>query len=126
MTNTSSVFDEQVGISFNDDSTVSTDNQRYIRNGLCDWTIIERTGGNATTTFTGVIDLPQMRGQTYAEYISDDINQALTSNSPAQVIVMNIFGAHADIVGATAGKVVYQVELRYKTKFFASALVVNS
>lgn len=126
MVNQSSGLDEIVGVNFNDDATTTTDEQRIIRNGLTEWKTVERTGGTSHAIFQGTLDLPAARGQTYIEYMGDDVNQSVMNNSPAQVYVMNIFGSHLDDTTGTTGLVRYEVELRYKCKLFGSQIVINS
>ena len=124
--NQSSSLDEIVGINFNDDISTTVDEQRLIRNGLTEWKVVDRTGGTSQATFQGTLDLPAARGQSYEVYMGDDINQGLVSGSPTQAYVMNIFASHVDDTSGTGGLVRYEVELRYKVKFFGSSLTVNS
>lgn len=126
MANQSSGTDGVVGISFGDQTTTTTDHDRYIQNGQSEWNVLTRQGGSHDhLSFSGKIDLAAANGVTKQVYFSDDIYQSIVTGSPAEAYIMNIFSAALDPT-ATGPLIRYEVELRMKAKLFGNQLTVSS
>lgn len=124
--NQSTSLDAIVGIQANADATTSTDVDRYIMNGNCEWNIVERNNGAAIRTFQGTVDLPSMASMTKEQYMADDQYQGIVSGNPGIQFYLKVFAANVDETSGTTGLVRMYTELRYKCKLFNQVLTVLS
>lgn len=76
-------------------STVS----EIIENPQSKWAI--QYPGGSQKVIKGTIDLPKLTGRTKAQYMADDRYEALTTASPLEALILNIFGASILDVGQT-------------------------
>lgn len=114
-----------VGCQTCDDASTTTDLERLIQNGQCEWGILTPTGGSADlVTLTGTVDLAAAQGQTKAQFWSDDVNEALMSANPTEAYTLNVFAADINI-SDPAGIVCY-IEIRYKARLYGNVLTVTS
>lgn len=123
--NTSTTRPIIVGCQSCDDSSTTTDLERIIQNGQCEWDLLTPAGGSHDKIiFTGTIDLASAQGQTKAQFWSDDVNEALMSANPTEAYTLNCFAADAG-TGDPSALTCY-AEIRYKAKLYGNQLVITS
>lgn len=125
--NQNNALDEVCGVFISDTAPTLLDHDRFIQNGMCDWTVAERNGnGDSRVTFTGTIDLPKLHGMTKQAYLADDVHQSAIDANPPDGAYITLFGAHVDPTGSTTGLLRYEIEIRFHVKLFGNKFTILS
>lgn len=113
------------GYIVSDSATTSTDVDRYIRNGQCEWLPMGPKGSSSDTiTLKGTCDIARAHGVSRKKLMTDDIYSAEFTASPPEQIFLTIFVASPGGNDPGAGEC--YIELRYKASLEGNQLVVIS
>lgn len=124
-TSSSTTRDCIVGCQTCDDASTTTDLERIIQNGECQWEILSRVGGcQDTRTLMGTIDLANAQGQSKTQFWSDDVNEALMSANPTEAYTLNVFAA--DMGTGDPSAIQCYAEIRYKARLYGNVLTITS
>lgn len=114
-----------VGYNICDQATTTSDLERLVQNGQCEWSGCSARGSSKDfAEFTATVDLAKAHGITKKRLMSDDVYAAVFSASPAEAMILNCFCA--DSSNGDPGAFNCYIEIRFKAYLEGNQLVVTS
>jgi len=110
----------RVGYRISDSATTPTDPSESIENGNGEWALLTKSGSDySRCVFTGSVNLHDVHGITYQQYMSNDDYGSAFGGSPNELAWLHIW---ADGFGTDTGLVATCTHLVYYAKVMGSVL----
>lgn len=118
-------FPQIAGYNVCDVNTTSTDLERLVQNGQCEWAPLGPKGSSSdTVTLFGTVDIAKAHGISRQRLMSDDLYASVFTSSPSEQLLLNLFTASAGTNDPGAGEC--YIELRYKAMLEGNTLTITS
>lgn len=123
--NQSTTADALVAVASSDESSTTTDWDRLVQNGQCEWKTLTFRGGCADeVSLMGTIDLAAAQGMSKKNFWADDLQEATFGSNPAEVYILNLVSS---AIGTGSGpNVSFFIEIRYKARVYGNVLTIAS